>query len=67
MKYDIKLFEEIGWGVLVAVVTYLGTELAATDLKTIDPAAFAVALASGAGRVALAVIINGVRRVLTGS
>ncbi len=63
--YSIKFFAELGFGILTAVVVYLGTQLAATDLETIDPAAFLVALLTGSARVAVAVVINAVRTALS--
>lgn len=66
-KYLIRWGTEAAWGVLIAVVSYVGVQLAAADLETLDPAALAVSIATGAGRVALAVLINSVRKLFTGS
>lgn len=61
-KYLIHWGEECAWAVAVGVVGYVGTELAATSLDTLDLKAFAVSVAVGAGRVALAVLANQVRK-----
>ena len=65
-RYIVKWSVETAFALLVAVVTYVGVELAATDISTIDPAALAVAIVSGAGRVAVAVLFNAVRKLFTG-
>jgi hypothetical protein len=65
-KYLIKWGEELGWALVVGIVGYIATELAAQDLATLDVKAFAVALAAGAGRLAVAIVLNQVRKMFAG-
>jgi len=65
--YILKWGQELVWGLLVGIVAFIATELAATDFETLDPEALIVALAAGSGRVALAIVLNAVRALFSGS
>ncbi len=60
-KYLIHWGKELGWALLVGIVGYAATQLAATDLDTVDPKAFGIALVVGSGRLAVAILLNQVR------
>ncbi len=65
--YIIHWSEEAGWAILLGVISYLGTELAANNIDSVtDWRAFAVGLAVGSGRVAAAVLLNQARKLFGG-
>ena len=65
-KYLIHWGKEALWAVAIGVIGYVATQLATQDLDTIEWESFTVALATGSGRLAIAILLNSVRQLFGG-
>jgi hypothetical protein len=65
-KYIISWGKEALWAVAIGVIGYVATELATQDLDTIEWESFTVAVATGSGRLAIAILLNSVRSLFGG-
>ena len=65
MKYDFKKLAELGWFVGVAVIAFVAQALTAANFEDVaaDPQTWVVALAAGAGRVAVAAFATALTRL----
>lgn len=64
-KYLIKWGTELAWAVTVAVLVYAAQIVTATDFDAVqDWPAYAWAIVGGAGRVAIAIVVNSIRQLL---
>jgi len=62
--YEIKLLQELGWSVLIAVVVFLLTALTGIEEVT-DFRVWLVSLVTGAIRVAAAAALNELRKMFS--
>lgn len=66
-RYLIHWGKELAWALVVGVLAYLATQVAAADVSTIDPVDFGISLGVGAGRLALAIALNAIRTLIAGA
>jgi len=66
MRYEFKKLEEAGWFVGVAVIAFVAQAAAAANFQDVaaDWQTWAVALAAGAGRAALAAVAVQITQLL---
>lgn len=63
--YDYKVFEELGWGILIALVLTVGQALATVeDTMFSDPWPWVISLAGASARSVGVVIVNWVRQIM---
>jgi len=65
MRYEFKKVAEIGWFVAVAVVAFVAQTIAVWNFEDLvaDWQTYAIALASGAGRVAVAALASALTKL----
>ena len=67
MRYEFQKLAELGWFVLVAVVAFVAQTIALWNFEDMiaDWQTYVIALASGAGRVAVAALASALTKLFT--